>query len=153
MDRHSTATAEPTGIDLTDPRSFGFWSTDITRWGDTDALGHINNVEFARYFETGRIRYLHDIATAMGGPRPHYLLVSLAIHFRAEMFYPGTARVGSRVLHIGRSSVRFGQGLFQDDRCTATAESVVVHVDPTGHRPAALVDPMRALLADFTGDV
>ena len=34
------------------------------RWSDMDALGHINNSEYLRYFEQARIEFLADAAAA-----------------------------------------------------------------------------------------
>ncbi|MGB1702527.1 MAG: acyl-CoA thioesterase, partial [Cycloclasticus sp.] len=31
------------------------------RWGDADVYGHINNVEFVRYIESGRVAYCNDV--------------------------------------------------------------------------------------------
>ena len=37
--------------------------TPVTvHWGDMDALGHVNNVIFFRYVESGRISYFNELA-------------------------------------------------------------------------------------------
>ena len=36
------------------------WTTDILRFSDTDANGHINNAAFAVFCESGRVGFLHD---------------------------------------------------------------------------------------------
>ena len=33
------------------------------RWSEHDAKAHINNVQFARFIETGRILFLHGISS------------------------------------------------------------------------------------------
>ena len=33
------------------------------RWGDMDALGHVNNIMYFRYFEQVRIRGMSPLAT------------------------------------------------------------------------------------------
>jgi len=50
------------------------------------------------------------------------------------------------VLRIGRSSYTLGQGLFEDERCVATAEVVTVRLDPETGRAAPLSEALRAAL-------
>jgi len=143
---------DPTGaatveFDPARPASFPFWTRDVLRWGDTDALGHINNVEFARFFESGRIAYL-SAAGVRGIDADDFLLVHLAIDFHAQMHYPGEVRTGTRVIRIGRSSVRFAQALFQDDLCTASGVAVVVMAGRDTGQAKPVPEDMRARLLD-----
>ena len=38
-------------------------------WGDMDALGHVNNAVYFRYFETARIRFFAELDWARSGSR------------------------------------------------------------------------------------
>lgn len=134
-------------FDPKDASSYVFWTRDVLRWGDTDALGHINNVEFARFFESGRIAFL-GMAGERGTDADDFLLAHLAIDFHAQMHYPGEVRTGSRVLRIGRSSVRIAQALFQDDVCTASGIAIVVMADRKTGRPVPVPEDMRSRLLD-----
>ena len=31
------------------------------RWGDMDAFGHVNNVQYRRYLESGRVAYIGEV--------------------------------------------------------------------------------------------
>jgi acyl-CoA thioester hydrolase len=135
-------------FDRTDPGSYGYWARDILRWSDTDGLGHINNVEFARFFESGRISFVTACGRGLGVGADDFVLAHLSIDFRAQMHYPGEVRTGVRVLRVGRASVRFAEATFQDDRCTASGEVVVVMVDPETGRPTPIPDSLRAQLLD-----
>ncbi|MGH3442398.1 MAG: acyl-CoA thioesterase [Nitriliruptorales bacterium] len=123
-------------IELSDPSVHTAWVTERIRFSDTDAMGHVNNIAIAAYFESGRIAMGMEIA----GSTPHgahaFTLARLTIDYRAELHYPGEVRVGSRVLRVGRTSYTMGSALFTDgDRCTATSESVVVMLGPDGPHP------------------
>ena len=37
------------------------------RWGDMDAMGHVNNANYFRYLEIARIEWLHSVG---GAPNP-----------------------------------------------------------------------------------
>ena len=134
--------------DLAEAASFRFWHRDVLRWGDTDGLGHINNVTFTRFCESGRIAYATACGRGLDLDADDFVVVHLSIDFHAQMHFPGDVMGGTRLLRLGRSSVRLGHGLFQDGRCTATAESVLVMLDPRTGKPRAIPDPLRAALRD-----
>ena len=133
-------------FDLADAAGFRFWRRDILRWGDTDGLGHINNVTFTRFCESGRIAYTAACARGTGLSADDFVVAHLSIDFRAQMHFPGEVMGGTRLVRLGRSSVRLGHGLFQDGRCTATAESVLVMFDRAAQKPAPIPPALRAAL-------
>ncbi len=119
---------------------------DKLRYGDTDRQGHINNAVFATLFETGRVGVIHEGETKLLGPGFSFVIARIAIDYRAELFWPGRVEIGTGVKAIGRSSVTFAQALFQADRLAAVAESVVVQVDASTRKPAALMEEVRESL-------
>jgi len=137
--------------DLTDSAIFGHWTTEKIRFQDIDRLDHLNNVALATYAESGRVEFLEAAvpATLQRGNAPFWVIAQLDLHFRAQAHFPGTVRIGTCVTRLGTSSVTLGQGMFDDGRCIATAESVVVLVDPATGRGAPLPDRMRAALEAF----
>ena len=114
-----------------------------SRWGDMDALGHLNNVALARYYEDARVTF-HEAALG-GGLR--IVLAEITIRYLAETHHPGTYAVGMGVARVGRSSVTHLSGLFRDGVRVGACRSVVVHTGPDG--PAPLPDDARARLARF----
>ncbi|MGF1639836.1 MAG: acyl-CoA thioesterase [Rhodospirillales bacterium] len=134
--------------DLSDRASFAFWSRDTVRFSDVDRYRHINNVAIATYCETGRVEFAE--ATWPGstaGEGAGWVIVRLAIHFRAQSHYPGVVEIGTRTERLGRSSCTLGQGLFKDGRCFATAEAVLVWLDlADGGRPAPIPEALAERL-------
>ena len=114
-----------------------------SRWGDMDALGHLNNVALARYYEDARVTF-HEAALG-GGLR--IVLAEITIRYLAETHHPGTYTVGMGVARVGRSSVTHLSGLCRDGVRVGACRSVVVHTGPDG--PAPLPDDARARLARF----
>lgn len=133
-------------VDLADPGSYGTWITERVRFSDTDAMGHVNNVAIAAYVESGRVAYGMGLAADRSGSGglPGFILARLAIDYRAELHYPGEVRVGSRVVAVGRTSYTVGSGVFDRDRCVATAEGVLVMIGDDG--PAPIVGAFRDAL-------
>ena len=102
---------------------------DKLRYGDTDRQGHVNNAVFSTFLETGRVEMLFDAAGFLTDPGCAFVIARLVLDFRNEIVWPGDVVIGTRIESIGRSSLRIAQGIFQGDRCAATAETVIVQVD------------------------
>ena len=130
----------------TDRSSYTIWAHDRLRFSDTDLQGHINNAVFATFCETGRVSFLFDEDLNLRGPGASFVIARLEIDYRAELFYPGEVDIGTRVLHIGRTSFRVGQGIFNGNICAATAESVLVLMDDAARKPKPLTPQLRAWL-------
>ncbi|WP_448192501.1 acyl-CoA thioesterase [Azospirillum sp. sgz301742] len=134
---------------LTDPAAYPFWIEERVRFADLDLLGHVNNNALGVYFESARVALME----ACGGFRPDtpwtVVLARSLIEYKAEMLYPGTARIGIRVLRLGNSSLTLGAAIFDGDTCVATQECVCVIVDPAAHRPTPLTPALRAMLATY----
>lgn len=126
-----------TDIDLTDPSGYVHWTDELIRFSDTDLVGHVNNVAFAAYVESGRVAYGMALAgeAFAEGTRFQVVLRHLEIAFIAEAHYPGRLRVGSRLVALGRTSYTIGSGVFDGDRCLATSRGVLVVVGAEGPQP------------------
>ena len=114
------------------------------RWGDMDALAHVNNVQFFRYLESGRIAYIDDL---FPGQRTsdNVVLADLQCSFLRQLHYPGVVHVGTRVSRIGRSSLQLRCGIFtnSDERPSATAQAVIVWFDFATQSTAPLPQTVR----------
>jgi acyl-CoA thioester hydrolase len=118
-------------------------AADTIRFGDTDRNGHVNNAVFATFLETGRVQLLFDATIRSLQPGASFVLARLTVDFRAELQWPGTVEIGTRVHSIGRSSIRFEQALFQNGRCVAKAESVIVLIDGGTRKSTPICDEVK----------
>ena len=132
--------------DLADAGGFTFWTREKIRFQDVDRFGHVNNVAFTVYAESGRIEFLERVAGVLP-VATHWVIARLLVDFRAQAFYPGEVRVGTRTLNLGRSSLTLGQGLFAAQRCIATARAVVVLIDGERGASVALPAELRGALS------
>lgn len=149
----SSAESDPArSPELTNPDSFCHWTTEKIRFQDVDRLDHVNNVALVTYAESGRVEFLESLAPGMLYQRgaPFWVIAQLTVRFLAQARFPGSVRIGTCVLRIGNSSTTLGQGMFIDDTCVATAESVLVLVDPETGRGLTLPDEVRAGLGGHT---
>jgi acyl-CoA thioester hydrolase len=113
------------------------------RWSDMDALGHINNSEYLRYFEQARIEFLSDAAAA-GVPREAGLLVARhEVDYRKPMPYRREpVDVLTWIDRIGTTSFTFGHEVEADDAVYARARTVIVCIDDD-HRPTPVPVALR----------
>jgi acyl-CoA thioester hydrolase len=74
------------------------------RWGDMDAMGHVNNTLYFRYLEIARIDWMRRIGAepARDGEGP--VIVNAFCNFHKQLEYPGDIVVKMYVSDPGRSS-------------------------------------------------
>jgi acyl-CoA thioester hydrolase len=134
--------------DVTRRETYRIWGTEAVRFADTDAIGHVNNVSFAAYLETGRTTFARACGLPIGlQPQgQHIVLARVEIDYRVEVHWPAVLDLGSAVVRLGRSSITLIQGVFIGDLCVATGREVLVMVDSASGRPAPLTEDLRARL-------
>ena len=140
--------AEP-AADLTDRAGFALWINDRIRFSDTDAAGHVNNVAFAAYAETGRLDLMVRHFRPMCGPGERFIAASITVNYLRETHHPGEVMIGTRIIRIGRTSLTVGQGIFKDDVCVASATGTVVFLHSSIPKP--LTEQMREMAIALSG--
>lgn len=117
---------------------------------DLDALGHVNNVVYAIYFETGRVEYLANLSDEKS---PGLILAELTITYKSPAFMREKLLVGTRVTEIKNSSFIL-EGRIEEKntgRLVATSRAVIVHYDYTQNRSQPLPQEWREKIAAFEG--
>ena len=102
------------------------------RWGDMDAMAHLNNVMYFRLMEEARIQWFARLGfpTLPVGEAP--ILAHAACDFVKAMTYPGVALVRQIVTRVGRSSVEMSLSIEREDEpgvVYATGRTVIVWYD------------------------
>lgn len=72
------------------------------QWGDMDALGHVNNAVYFRYFESVRIAYLQQVLYPRLSDSKQILpvLAETACRYKKPLRYPDTITVGCAVTEV-----------------------------------------------------
>lgn len=132
---------------------FPFWFPIEVRWGDMDAMGHVNNSIYFRYCESARIALLRslNITGRAEGSQQGPTLVTTSCDFKREVKYPATLDVGVRVEHISRRSfaMQYAMFLAGTDDLAAVARSVNAWVDYAELRAVELPEELRGLLVKY----
>lgn len=120
-----------------------------TRWMDNDVYGHVNNVVYYSYFDTVVNRYLIDEGVLdIARSEVIGLVVNTQCSYFASITFPQEVEGGLRVVHIGKSSVRYQIGLFVagSENPAAVGDFTHVYVDRASGRPVALPPALRGVL-------
>ena len=116
-----------------------------TRFGDTDALGHVNNASFAAYAEVARLEFL----TKLGKSVTSLILASLYVDYRRQVGWDERVHVETSVEKLGRSSLTLVQTIFANGERAADVKSVVVHFDYAANKSQELSADIRAVLQPY----
>jgi acyl-CoA thioester hydrolase len=73
------------------------------RWGELDAMNHVNNVVYFRYLETTRINWFKSQELMMKSADTSPVLAAVSCNFRKPIHYPAKIRV---TLKAHRASAR-----------------------------------------------
>jgi len=123
------------------------------RWGDMDAMGHVNNTIYFRYMEQARISWFGALAPK--GEAWHstgIVIANASCNYKRPITYPGTVEVRLEVGVPGGSSVPTHYELRVDDDPVpyANGAAVVVFVNMKTQKPARIPDGIRQLLLNAT---
>lgn len=126
-------------------------------WGEMDALQHVNNVVYFRYFETARIEYFQHIhlmdhlANANIGP----VLSETHSRYKIPITYPDTLLVGSRVSDIqsDRFSMEYSIVSKRLGKITTSGTATIVMFDFHRNTKAPLPDNVSAAIHTLQADI
>jgi len=119
------------------------------RWGDMDAMGHVNNTVYFRYMEQARISWFEDLIPDEAAWRSVAIVIANAsCNYKRPVTYPGTVEVKLLVGQPGGSSVPTFYELRTDADPLPCADgaAVVVFVDMKTQKPARIPASIRERL-------
>jgi acyl-CoA thioester hydrolase len=121
----------------------------VIRWGDMDAMGHVNNAMYFRYLEHARISWFAALNIALDPTSEGPVIVNAGCTFIRQFEYPGTVLARQYVGRIGTSSVDTYTLLSRTDspdRVDAQGCGRVVWVNNLLRKSAPLPDHVRQLM-------
>lgn len=127
-----------------------------TRWGDMDALGHVNNMIYFQYFEQARGCWLARIGEA-DCLRPEAsispVLLNAQARFIKPIVYPATLDVLVLAPPVGNSSLNTCYEIrnhHNHDELFATGEGLMVWVDKNTGSSTRIPDFIRNKIKPFS---
>lgn len=74
------------------------------RWGDMDAMGHVNNTVYFRYLEIVRLEWLFKIGAPVNPQGTGPVIINAFCNFLRQLEFPGDVLAKHYVANPGRSS-------------------------------------------------
>lgn len=116
-------------------------------WGEMDALGHVNNIVYFRYFESARIAYFRELGFMASvdqleiGP----ILGSIECKYKFPLTFPDTVSVGTRATKIEQDRFVIDHCVVSHkaQRVAAEGEGVIVAYDYRAKRKAPLPEEIK----------
>lgn len=122
------------------------------RFGDLDAMRHLNNVVFLRYFETARIAFLSELVpghdpTSPEGDDTAMIFAECKINYRSPVLYGEEVDVHLSIGEVRRSAFRVDFAMRVGDRLAAEGHGWLVGFDYVAQKAAPLPAHLTAALA------
>ena len=115
------------------PERFAFSLPIRVAWGDMDALRHVNNVSYTRYFETARAEFfvhLHERFDYKLAGDHTMILTKLEFNYRGQVFFPATIEVTCGIVKLSGRTMLLGCSMWdQGGRCVADGVSHHMWID------------------------
>ena len=121
------------------------------RWGDMDAMGHVNNTVYFRYMESARLDWMLGIGLQLGIAQAQGFVIANAFcSFLRQLEYPNDVLLKTYVSDPGRTTIESWATM----EYTKTEEAGVVRaaggatliwVEYAKQKAATLPDRLRAL--------
>ncbi|AJP47737.1 thioesterase [Rugosibacter aromaticivorans] len=121
------------------------------RWGDQDAMNHINNTLYFRYMEQARVEWLDALcAEERREKNQGVVLVNASCTFLIPLTYPGEVSCDIFIGQPGRSSLPTFYELrrLDDHRLYAEGAAKLVWIDKLSGKSMPLPDALRLAFAD-----
>ena len=133
------------------PRVHVHTSQQAVRWGDMDALGHVNNTLYFRYMEQARSEWIHERVEGGGeDPGQGTVLVQATCDFLAPLTYPSSLEVRMYLGEPGRSSCMTYYEIATSGRLCATGTAKIVWVDMATGKSSPIPARVAALARTAT---
>jgi acyl-CoA thioester hydrolase len=119
------------------------------RWGDMDAMGHLNNGTYFRYLETARIDWMYSIGCIPDPTGEGPVIVNAFCNFYKQLEYPGDVRLKMYASDPARTTFETWATM---ERCDApgviyaAGGATTIWVDFSAQKSKALPDWLRQLV-------
>ena len=120
------------------------------RWGDMDAMGHLNNGSYFRYLETCRIDWFHSIGCVPSPEGEGAVIVNAFCNFYKQLEYPGDVRMKMYVSDPGRATFESWGTMERADQpgvIHAAGGATTIWVDFKSQKAVTMPEWLRAIVS------
>jgi acyl-CoA thioester hydrolase len=136
-------------IELPENKKLVYEMSIPIRWGDMDAMGHVNNASYFRYLETIRIDWMRSIGCQPDPQGEGPVIINAFCNFYRQLEYPGDVLMKMYASDPGSSSFESWVTMERADNAGVTyaaGGATTVWVDFRAQKSRPLPDWMRRFL-------
>lgn len=140
-------------IDLPEQKKLVFEARYPIRWGDMDALGHVNNTVYFRYLESARVDWFRHIGFKLQAQGAGPVIVNAFCNFYRQFEYPGEVLLKMYASDPARATFETWATMEKAEapgQVCAAGGATVIWVDFATQKATALPDWLRALVSADT---
>ena len=120
------------------------------RWGDMDAMGHVNNTVYFRYLETVRIEWMRSIGCQPDPSGEGPVIVNAFCNFYRQLEFPGDVLMKMYVSDPARTTFESWATMERADQLGtiyAAGGATTIWVDFPSQKAVSMPDWMRAIIS------
>jgi acyl-CoA thioester hydrolase len=137
-------------IEIPEHKKWVFDKTISIRWGDMDAMGHLNNTSYFRFLETARIDWMTHLGCTPSPAGEGPVIINAFCNFYKQFEYPGDVLIKMYVSEPGRSSFESWATLERTDMpgvIHATGGATTVWVDFPKQKSVPMPQWFKAIIS------
>ena len=138
-------------IDIPDQKKLVFETHIAVRWGDMDAMGHVNNATYFRYMETARIDWFRSIGCVPDAQGEGPVIVNAFCNFYRQFEYPDEVLLKMYVSDPGRTTFESWatmEKVAEPGVVRAAGGATTIWVNFPQQKAVGLPDWIRAIVSD-----
>lgn len=117
------------------------------RYIDIDSQGHVNNALYLTLIEAARVEIIFEEKFFPDYVKIAFMIAHISIDYLAEINWPGSVEIGTKVTQIGNSSFVTEQVVFSGEQCAAVVKTVIVTIDKESKEKMALSEHNKEALS------
>lgn len=137
-------------LEVPNTKKLVYETTFTVRWGDMDAMGHVNNTVYFKYMEHARVEWLREIGFLLlpNGQGP--IIANAFCNFKRQLKYPDEVLMKLYVSDPAR--VTFDawttmERVSEPGVICAEGGATVIWIDTQREKVASLPEALRALVS------
>nr|WP_263326224.1 thioesterase family protein [Neobacillus sp. Marseille-Q6967] len=121
------------------------------RFGETDALGHINNTSYFIYLEEARIRFFETLGYDMETGKWKFILAATKCDFISQGYFNQVLAIKTYVTKIGTKSFEIDHDIIdtKTEEIVARGNAIMVYFDFDQQRSEPLPEQLRESLSQY----
>lgn len=120
------------------------------RFGETDALGHINNTSYFIYTEEARVRFFEALGYSMNTGNWQFIMASTKCDFINQGYFNQELSIKTYVSRIGTKSFQLEHDMIcmKTNKLIAKGEATVVYFDFEKQQSEVIPESLREKLTE-----